>query len=125
MIHAGCNHTKKFMVFEACNDTNGISCNNLTTIHVSMITAPSFCVPCFQQKEAMIDAGYERIKRQLRDEIARIDDRLANGPVPDERASRGLRSYRAQCEDNIVQAKASRDLSIRIFRHEQGVWGDG
>lgn len=73
----------------------------------------------------MIDAIYDTTKRELTEEIARIGDHLVNGPVPDEQALNGLESYRAQCEDNIAQAKASRDVSIRMFRHEQGVWGDG
>lgn len=121
----GCNHSKKFTVIEACNANNGIACNNLTIIHVSKITSPAFCIRCFRQKEATIDAGYDVTERELTEEIARIDDHLANGPVLDERALKGLKSYRAQCEDNIAQAKASRDVSIRMFRNEQSVWGDG
>ena len=45
--------------------------------------------------------------------------------MPPEVPPNALGVYRAECEDNIVQAKATRDASIRLFREEQGVWGDG
>lgn len=73
----------------------------------------------------MIDAEYETIKRQLRAEIDRIDDHFAKGPARDDQAAKRIYGYRAECKDNIFHAKASRDLSIRLFRREQGVWGDG
>ena len=73
----------------------------------------------------MIDAEYETTKRELREEIARIDEYFAQGYVLTERASIVLQRYRAECNDNVLQAKASRNLSIRLFRQEQGVWGVG
>ena len=86
-----------------------------------MITAPALCVGCFRRKEAAIDAQYDTIRRELRREIERIDEYLANA----QQSRVSLGNYRAECTDNIVQAKASRDASIRLFREEQGVWGDG
>ena len=124
-IHEECNHTKKFHVLRECNSVNGTACNNLTTIHVVIITAPALCIRCFRRKEATIDAQYETIRRELRGEIARVDEALATALVTTGQGSVALGQYRAECEDNIVQAKASRDLSIRMFRDEQGVWGDG
>ena len=73
----------------------------------------------------MIDEEYETIKRQLQAEIARIDHHLAKGPARDDQAAKRIYGYRAECEENIVHAKASRDMGIRLFRREQGVWGDG
>ncbi len=90
-----------------------------------MITAPALCVGCFRRKEAAIDAQYDTIKRELRREIERIDEYLANVFFITEQSRVALGNYRAECADNIVQAKASRDTSIRLFREEQGVWGDG
>ena len=124
-IHAACNHTKKFLVIEACNFVNGTACANLTTIHIVRIAAPSLCVGCFRQKEAGIDAEYETSKRELQEEIARADVLFARGYVHTQQSFVAVTSYRAECEDNILHAKASRDVSIRLFRQEQGVWGDG
>lgn len=60
----------------------------------------------------------------MEDEIRRVDERLARALTEGE-AERNLRGYRAECEDDFVQARAARDLMIRLFREEQGVWGDG
>lgn len=73
----------------------------------------------------MIDDEYETIKRQLQAEIARIDDHFAKGGPPNAQAAKRIYDYRAECKDNIVHAKTSRDSGIRLFRREQGVWGDG
>lgn len=72
-----------------------------------------------------MDAEYETTKTEMQDEIARVDEHFANAVVDTEEAAESLRGYRAECEDNIVQAKAARDLEIRLFRQRQGVWGDG
>ena len=61
----------------------------------------------------------------LRKEIARVDERFAKGWVLTQTSAHLLNDYRAECEDDILQAKASRDLSIQLFRQDQGVWGDG
>lgn len=90
-----------------------------------MITAPALCVRCFRQKEATIDAQYETIRQELQREIARIDESLTTALVTTGQGSIALEHYRSECKDNIAQAKASRDLSIRVFREEQNVWGDG
>lgn len=126
-VHEQCQHLKKFNVVEACNQATRAGCTNLTTLHVITITAPRLCVSCFRQKEAEIDAEYEAVKRNMKDEIARVDLRFtvsAWGRLTEGQA-RNLRGYREECEDNVVQAKAARDLSIRLFRQRQGVWGDG
>lgn len=74
----------------------------------------------------MIDAEYEKTKRDLENEIARVDEWFAKGGgLIDERGSGLLDGYRDECEDDIRQAKAARDVGIRLFRREQGVWGDG
>lgn len=124
-IHAGCNHSKKFNAVEPCNNYNGISCSNLIPIHVLRITSPALCVVCYRQKESAIDAEYETTARDLQNEIARVDECFAKGWVRNEISAQFLDDYRDECEDNILQAKASRDTSIRLFRQEQGVWGDG
>ena len=72
-----------------------------------------------------MDAEYERTRTGLEGEMAKIDESLANGRALSDARARNLRAYRETCEDDIVQAKASRDLSIRLFRQRQGVWGDG
>ena len=72
-----------------------------------------------------MDAEFEKTKANLEKEIERVDEHFANGWVGDEEAAVELRTYRADCEDNIVQERAARDLSIRLFRQRQGVWGDG
>ena len=62
----------------------------------------------------------------MEDEIARVNEQLARARRPlTEEEARNLRGYREECEDDVVQARASRDLSIRLFRQSQGVWGDG
>lgn len=126
-IHAGCNHAKSFNVVEACDSANGTgtTCNNPAVTHVSMVTAPALCVDCFRQKEAKIDATYEGFKRDLQAEIARIDAMITKDHVRIEDSLEALEEYRAECENDIVQAKATRDVSIRLFRESQGVWGDG
>ena len=74
----------------------------------------------------MIDAEYEKATRDLRHEIARLDECIAKGrATADEQAVRRLKGYRAECKDDILGAKASRDMSIQLFRQNQGVWGDG
>ena len=40
-------------------------------------------------------------------------------------AERSLAEYREQCVDDVRQARAARDMGIRLFREGQGVWGDG
>ena len=120
--HAGCNHSKKFEVTETCTN---IACINLITIHIVMITAPALCVGCFRREEAAIDAEYDTIRRELRREIERIDEYMATALFPTQQSRVALGNYRAECKDNIVQAKASRDSRIRLFRESQGVWGDG
>ena len=73
-----------------------------------------------------MDSDFEAEKQGHQWEIARVDQHLASTVwvgIEDEEES--LRSYRAECEDDIVQAKASLDLKIRLFRQRQGVWGDG
>ncbi len=73
-----------------------------------------------------MDSDFEAEKRGHQWEIARVDQHLANTDwVGFEAARESLRNYRAECEDDIVQAKASLDLKIRLFRQRQGVWGDG
>ena len=72
-----------------------------------------------------MDAEFEEAKTNLEREIERIDEHFANGWVWDEEAAVSLRAYRAECEDDIVQERAGRDLGIRLFRQRQGVWGDG
>ena len=70
---------------------------------------------------------YKTTVHDLENEIARIDEALAIGMalVPPEAPPMAFAIYRAECKDNIVQAKATRDTSIRLFREQQGVWGDG
>ena len=70
---------------------------------------------------------YKTTVQGLENEIARIDEAFAIGMalVPPEVPPMTLAIYRTQCKDNIVQAKATRDTSIRLFRQQQGVWGDG
>lgn len=120
-IHAGCNHAKKFSTVEACRSSDGIACNELITLHVITITAPALCIDCYRQREAEIDAEYETSRRDLQSEMARLDECFATNRI----AAGSLQKYRAECEDNILQVKASRDVSIRMFRQKQGVWGDG
>ena len=72
-----------------------------------------------------MDKEFEKTKENLQSEIERVDEHFANGWVGDEEAAVTLRAYRAECEDDIVQERAARDLSIRLFRQRQGVWGDG
>lgn len=124
-VHAECNHARKFHVIEECDSVSGIACEDLTVIHVAKITAPALCVGCFRRKEGAIDAEYEKNKRELEAEIARVDELFAKGCVQIERSFIAVTSYRAEGEDDILHAKASRDVSIRLFREEQGVWGDG
>ena len=104
-----------------------MTCPNLTPIHTVTITAPKLCVRCFRQKEAAIDSEYKTTVHDLENEIARVDEAFAIGMalVPPEVPPMTLAIYRAECKNNIVQAKATRDTSIRLFRQEQGVWGDG
>ena len=70
---------------------------------------------------------YKTTVHELQNEIDRIDQAFAIGMalVPPEVPPMTLAIYRAECKNNIVQAKATRDTSIRLFRQEQGVWGDG
>ena len=72
-----------------------------------------------------MDTEFENTRINLQNEIARVDERFANGLVTSEESARRLRGYREECEDDILQARAARDLKIRLFRHRQGVWGDG
>ena len=126
-VHATCKHARKFCPIQKCNTYNGITCPNLTPVHTITITAPALCVRCFRQREAAIDVEYKTTVHDLRNEIARIDEAFAIGIalVPPEMPANTLTIYRAECENNIVQAKATRDTSIRLFRQQQGVWGDG
>ena len=124
-VHEGCKHIKKFHVVQVCNSYNGTPCHDLITIHEIKITAPAFCLRCFHRKEAAIDAEYEIMADDLRNEIARVDECFAKGWVPTQTNAHLLNDYRAECEDDVLQAKASRDLSIQLFRQDQGVWGDG
>lgn len=63
----------------------------------------------------------------MEDEIARVDACFANSArrALTEEEAKSLRAYREECEDDAVQARAARDLRIRLFRQRQGVWGDG
>ena len=72
-----------------------------------------------------MDAEFEYAKKNLEKEIERVDEHFANGWGGNEDAAVSLRAYRAECEDNTVQERVARDLSIRLFRQRQGVWGDG
>ena len=54
-----------------------------------------------------------------------MNDHIASGAAPSEEAVGSLKEYIAECEDDIMQARAARDLSVRLFRVRQGVWGDG
>ena len=72
-----------------------------------------------------MDAEFEDAKKNLENEIERIDEHFMNGWVGDEEEAVKLRMYRAECENDIVEQRAARDLGIRVFRLRQGVWGDG
>ena len=124
-VHAECQHKKKFVIIEGCDLAADHDCPNLVNLQLILVRAPRLCVQCFRQKEAEIDAEYETTKADLEREIARVDERVASGGSQTEEAAVSLSEYRAECEDNILQAKAARDTSIRLFRQRQGVWGDG
>ena len=126
-MHETCKHPRKFCPIQTCSAYNGMTCPNRDPVHIVTITAPKLCVRCFRQREAAIDVEYKTTVHDLKNEIARIDEALAIGMalVPPEAPPMALGIYRAECENNIVQAKATRDTSIRLFREEQGVWGDG
>ena len=84
--------------------------------------------PRLRQEEAKLDSEYESTKQDLQNEIRRFDARLANGSEQvrnDEEVRESLLRYREECVNDIVQAKAARDMSIRLFRQRQGGWGDG
>ena len=116
----------RFHILDRCNSFNNGRCDSLRSIHVIKVTAPSLCPTCFRRKEALIDAEYEKATRDLRHEIARLDEGIAKGrATADEQVVRRLQGYRAECKDDVSHAKASRDMSIRLFRQNQGVWGDG
>ncbi len=72
-----------------------------------------------------MDAQFEQIKANIQTEIARVDEHFANGFLQTDASGVTVRGYRADREDDILKVKRARDLSIRIFRQEQGVWGDG
>ncbi|CAF9926318.1 MAG: hypothetical protein ALECFALPRED_003416 [Alectoria fallacina] len=100
-VHACCHHAKNFDVVEPChNSATSTACTNLTTLHVITINAPALCVACYREKEAMIDAEYENIKRDLESEIARVDESGlqrgggGGGGLTDERGSDFLDGYR-------------------------------
>lgn len=86
---------------------------------------PRLCIACFRAEEARIDAEYEEEKANLENEIDRIDERFMDWGRGDAAARRRLSVYRAECENDILQLRAGRDLEIRRFRRSQGVWGDG
>ncbi len=123
-IHIECQHAKKFVVTEHCPLSPGTDCPHPVILHTVTVTAPRLCVPCFRQKEAEMDAQFEQIKAGIQTEIARVDEHFANGFLQTDASGVRIR-YRADREDDILKVKRARDLSIRIFRQEQGVWGDG
>lgn len=124
-IHTECNHARKFYILSPCDSANDGVCTNFTTVYTIKVTAPALCLGCFRRKEAAIDAEYENLVGDLRDEIARVDEWFAKGIVRDEEAVRRLRVYRVECRSDIIHAKAAWDERVRMFREEQGVWGDG
>lgn len=84
---------------------------------------------CFRVEEARLDAEYEDIKAEMEQEMRDVDAHLARmgwtGENGEGEKGAELRVYKAECADHIVQAKAARDVGIRVFRSQQGVWGDG
>lgn len=122
-VHAECGHQKKIETIEFCSAFDQGTCAAVP-ISFQQITAPSLCVSCFRQKEAGIDAEYHGRVETNRRRIAEYEATLADMQVRG-RARASHDDYIAELELNTVAAKRYRDVKIQIFRHEQGVWGDG
>lgn len=121
--HIECQHHRKVKLVERCETFAGGNCVCLP-VCIKKITAPSLCVSCFREEEADIDATYyakiESINRTIAEHEAKQAERQIRG-----RAQGATDMFIAYLEQEIKDVKKERELEIKEFRTQQGVWADG
>lgn len=122
-VYAECGHDKKLEIVEFCEDFGARTCM-LIPVCFKQVDAPSLCVSCFREEEAMIDAKYDAMVELIRGKMTDYEAAQANRQIQG-RAQGTVDSYLAQLERDLADAKKLRDLEIRSFRTEQDVWADG